>query len=145
MKPMFNDRALSKRTRHLDVKIFHMKDIIERGELSVEYCPTEEMWVDVLTKPLQGKVFRVMRSKLMNYAEDYVEECTKHVWFQEIAGVSTETGAAKTTGVGLKVIPEKHPQSSRKVHKPNKTTKGRKTKESLPSVCRSVLGNTHLV
>jgi hypothetical protein len=144
MRLMFNGRASSKRTRHLDVKIFHMKDIIDRGELSVKYCPTEEMWADVLTKPLQGKAFRVMRSKLMNCAEDYVEECTKRVWFQEIAGVSAETGAAKTTGVGLKVIPEKYPRSLRKVAKPNNTTRGRKTKESSTSVRRSVLGNTHL-
>ena len=81
----------------------------------------------------------------MNCAEDYVEECTKRVWFQEIAGMSAETEAAKITGVGLKVIPKKYPRSLRKVAKPNNTTRGRKTKESSPSVRRSVLGNTHLV
>ena len=36
-------------------------------------CPTEEMWADILMKPLQGKAFRVMRSKLMNCEEDYFE------------------------------------------------------------------------
>jgi len=29
-------------------------------------CPTEEMWADVMTKPLQGTAFRVMRAELMN-------------------------------------------------------------------------------
>jgi hypothetical protein len=31
------------------------------------------MWADILTKPLQGKAFRLMRSKLMNCEEDYFE------------------------------------------------------------------------
>ncbi len=36
-------------------------------------CPTDGMWADILKKPLQGKAFRVMRSKLINCSEDYVE------------------------------------------------------------------------
>ena len=36
MRLMFNGRPVSKRTRHLDVNIFHMKDIIDRKELSVK-------------------------------------------------------------------------------------------------------------
>ncbi len=40
------------------------------------HCPTEEMWADVLTKLLQGKVFRVMRSKLMNCSEEYKDSET---------------------------------------------------------------------
>ncbi len=36
-------------------------------------CPAEGVWADILTKPLQGKVFRVMRSKLMNCDRDYFE------------------------------------------------------------------------
>jgi hypothetical protein len=39
--------------------------MIEQGEVSVEHCPTKEMWADVLTKPLQGYQFYLMRSKLM--------------------------------------------------------------------------------
>ncbi len=34
-------------------------------------CPIEEMWADVLTKPLQGKAFREMQAKLMNCNIDY--------------------------------------------------------------------------
>ena len=66
-----------KRTKHLDVKIFFATDVIKRGLMNVEYCPTEEMWADVLTKPLQGKAFRVMRSRLMNMPEDYVDPPTQ--------------------------------------------------------------------
>ena len=47
--------------------------MIKKGLMEVDYCPTEEMWADVLTKPLQGKAFREMRSKLMNMPVDYVD------------------------------------------------------------------------
>ncbi len=37
-------------------------------------CPAEEMWADVLTKPLQGMAFRTMRAQLMNCAINYEDE-----------------------------------------------------------------------
>ena len=55
----------SKRTKHIKVRYFFIKDVIERGEAELEHCPTKQMWVDVLTKPLQGHAFHLMRSKLM--------------------------------------------------------------------------------
>ena len=42
--------------------------------MKVTHCPTEEMWADVLTKPLQGRAFRLMRSKLMNCSVDYEDQ-----------------------------------------------------------------------
>ena len=32
------------------------------------------MWADMLTKPLQGKKFRLMRATLMNFPVDYKEQ-----------------------------------------------------------------------
>jgi hypothetical protein len=37
-------------------------------------CPAEEMWADVLTKPLQGMAFRTMKAQLMNCAINYEDE-----------------------------------------------------------------------
>ena len=42
--------------------------------MKVTHCPTREMWADVLTKPLQGRAFRLMRLKLMNCSVDYENE-----------------------------------------------------------------------
>ena len=42
----------------MNVIFFFAHDMIEKGLMEVDYCPTEEMWADVLTKPLQGKDFR---------------------------------------------------------------------------------------
>jgi hypothetical protein len=34
-------------------------------------CPTHEMWADVMTKPLQGMAFKIMRAELMNCPVNY--------------------------------------------------------------------------
>ena len=70
-----NGRASSsKRTKRIRASYLFIKDKIAKGELTVEHCPTEEMWADILTKPKEGKSFRVFRSNLMNCAEDYSDE-----------------------------------------------------------------------
>ena len=54
-----NGKASSgKRTRHFDIKMFYVTDLIDRDELDIEYCPTEDMVADYLTKPLLGTQFR---------------------------------------------------------------------------------------
>ena len=57
----------SKQTKHIKVRYFFIKDKIDRKEVSVKYCPTEDMWADVLTNPLQGRKFRTMRATFTNY------------------------------------------------------------------------------
>ena len=52
-----NGRLLgSKHTRHLDMHYFFITDHIANGDLTMKYCPTQEMIADFLTKPLQGTV-----------------------------------------------------------------------------------------
>ena len=64
-----NGRASSsKRTRHLNVRYFFVKDRVDSGEVRIEYCPTEEMIADYFTKPLQGALFYKMRDLIMNIA-----------------------------------------------------------------------------
>ena len=48
------NRILSstKRTKHLNVRYFFMEDTINSGEVIVEWCPTDKMATDYLTKPL---------------------------------------------------------------------------------------------
>jgi hypothetical protein len=47
---------------------------VDSGEIRVIDCPAEEMWADVLMKPLQGMAFRAMRVQLMNCAINYKDE-----------------------------------------------------------------------
>ena len=64
----------SKRTKHIKAKYFFIRHFHKTGELDLQYCPTEQMWADVLTKPLQGAKFRLMRAFLMNCPIDYYDD-----------------------------------------------------------------------
>ena len=64
----------SKRSQHIKAKYFFVKHYHRSKELTLTYCPTDKMWADVLTKPLQGSKFRLMRAFLMNCPESYHEE-----------------------------------------------------------------------
>ena len=66
MKLQQNGKASShKRTKHIDIRYFTIKDYLDRQELGVEYCPTESMQADYLSKPLQGKQFEYQRRLIM--------------------------------------------------------------------------------
>ena len=64
----------SKRTKHIKAKYFLIKDYYNSGEIDLRYCPTDVMWADVLTKPLQGQKFRDMRAFLQNCSRDYDDD-----------------------------------------------------------------------
>ena len=44
----------SKQTKHVKAKYFLVKNHYDSGEIDLCYCPTEVIWADVLTKPVQG-------------------------------------------------------------------------------------------
>ena len=72
----------SKRTKHIKAKYFLIKDYYESGEINLQYCPTDVMWADVQTKPLQGQKYRDIRAFLQNCPRDYdddVELRTDHL------------------------------------------------------------------
>ena len=56
----------SKRTRHMDIRYFFVKDRIASGEITIEHCPTKSMLADFFTKPLQGGLFKEFRDLILN-------------------------------------------------------------------------------
>ena len=64
----------SKRTKHIKAKYFLIKDYYDAEEIDIKFCPTDEMWADILTKPLQGQKFRDMRAFLQNCPRDYNDD-----------------------------------------------------------------------
>jgi hypothetical protein len=64
----------SKWTKHIKAKYFLIKDYYDAEEIDVKFFPTDEMWADVLTKPLQGQKFRDMRAFLQNCPRDYNDD-----------------------------------------------------------------------
>jgi hypothetical protein len=64
----------SKRTKHIKAKYFLIKDYYNAGKIDLRYCPTGQMWADVLTKPLQGQLFREMQAFLQNCSRNYNDD-----------------------------------------------------------------------
>ena len=66
--------SAGKNSKHIKNRLFLVTDKISQGDLEVQYAPTKEMWADVNTKPLQGQLFKEMRSKLMGIPVDYDDD-----------------------------------------------------------------------
>jgi hypothetical protein len=64
---MRRGRSTSERTRHIDQRYFFIKDRIEAKEVEISYLSTGEMIADILSKPLQGELFRKLRGQLSNH------------------------------------------------------------------------------
>jgi hypothetical protein len=52
-------------SRHINIRYFYIKELIESGLVTVEYCPTLEMKADILTKPLIGNNFFKLRQMIL--------------------------------------------------------------------------------
>jgi hypothetical protein len=59
-------RSTNTRTKHIAIRYFFIKDLIDRDVINVIHTGTEEMIADYFTKPLQGELFRKMRSIILN-------------------------------------------------------------------------------
>jgi Reverse transcriptase (RNA-dependent DNA polymerase) len=67
MKLEENGKSSSgKRTRHFDIKYFYITDLIKRDEVKIEYCPTEIMIADYMTKPIVGSKFHKLKKVVLN-------------------------------------------------------------------------------
>ena len=55
-----------KRTKHMELRYFWISDHVGKGTVTPVYCPTKQMLADVLTKPLQGSLFKAMRDIILN-------------------------------------------------------------------------------
>ncbi len=64
----------SRRTEHIKVKYFYIKEKVDDGEIVIEHCPTEQMWADINTKPKQGKIFREFRGHVMGIPAEYNDD-----------------------------------------------------------------------
>ena len=62
-----NGRSSSgKKTRHINIRYYFITDRIANGDVRVEHCPTDRLIADFYTKPLQGHLFRLFHSLILN-------------------------------------------------------------------------------
>jgi hypothetical protein len=62
-------RPASDSSRHIATKHFFLKERIADGELVLKYLESSRMRGDILTKPLQGNLFRFQRDMLLGHDE----------------------------------------------------------------------------
>lgn len=51
-KKLAENRAASERTKHIDLKVFFVQDIIENNIIELKYVPSQENLADSLTKTI---------------------------------------------------------------------------------------------
>ena len=55
-----------KRAKHIKVRYFWLKDLIDEEEIELQYIPSEELVADLLTKAITGGAkFKYLRGKLL--------------------------------------------------------------------------------
>lgn len=55
---------LNNRTKHIDIKYYFVKDYVNKGIIKCQYCPTNNMEADLLTKPLSLGRIKDLRTRL---------------------------------------------------------------------------------
>jgi len=55
-----------KRTKHLDIRYFFVKDLLDRGVITLSHCLSDNMIADFFTKPVQGQRFQILRNLILN-------------------------------------------------------------------------------
>ena len=69
-------RSSSHQMHHINIRYFFVTaDRIQSKEVTVEYCPTDEMLADMFTKPLQGITFHHFHAAILNLSDDDEEVC----------------------------------------------------------------------
>ena len=53
-----------KRTKHIDIRYHFVREKVESGEVILEYCPTQDMLADMMTKPIASVQFENIRDRL---------------------------------------------------------------------------------
>ena len=59
-------KSMGQRSRHIKIRYFFITDQIQKGNVQVEYCPTDQIAGDYMSKPLQGHKFEGFRRTIMN-------------------------------------------------------------------------------
>jgi hypothetical protein len=86
MKLEENGKASSgKCTRHFNIKYFYITDLIQCNDIQIEYCPTEEMVANYMTKSLVGAKFEGLHKIIMNE------------WWSRILEILVAKGSGKSS------------------------------------------------
>ena len=67
-------KSCGDKSRHINIRYFFIKDVLERDEIDLKHYGTENMIADFLTKPLQRILFKRMGGIIMGHTSFPTEE-----------------------------------------------------------------------
>ena len=70
------NREHNKRTRHIDIRYFYIRDMIEQKEVVTQHIPSEENIADIFTKALAAPLYRTFVERLHVLPEPAVPDPT---------------------------------------------------------------------
>jgi hypothetical protein len=87
-----NGRASSSKcTRHINIRYFFISDQVNMKKVTIDWRPTKQMFVDVMTKPLQGGQFRNLRDYIMARVRSTKLNIMCSRWSRRMVGPSTRS------------------------------------------------------
>ena len=102
-----NGRASSsKRTKHIQIRYFFIKDKVDAGDIEIKYCPTEDMRGDYFTKPVQGNLFTKLRSLLMN-----IDPSSPYGWQDQRSVLGHDSGLTPSVPITYSEAVQKQSQA----------------------------------
>ena len=63
-----------RRTRYVDIRYHFVRDFINDGTVTVEYCPTSQMLADILTKSMHKPIFEGLRDKIIGNVIEFLDK-----------------------------------------------------------------------
>jgi hypothetical protein len=61
---LLEQHVFHERSKHIEIKCYFIRDKVQEGEVKLEYIPTDEQTIDILTKPLSRIKFAYFREKM---------------------------------------------------------------------------------
>jgi hypothetical protein len=59
-------KSSSRRTCHMNIRYFFIKDYVDNNEIVIKHCETSKTLGDLFIKPLQGMMFHKIRDRIMS-------------------------------------------------------------------------------
>ena len=59
-----------KYSRHINIRSYWLKDLVQRKELQITYISTNDMCADIMTKATPGRIFRRFRNSILGRIEE---------------------------------------------------------------------------
>jgi hypothetical protein len=131
--------SCTKRTWHMNIRYFFIKDEVDAKRVRIEHCRTDVMLADFFTKPLQGAPFKKLRDEIMNIDPSSAYHSSNSV-HRSVLSVKADVVGVKTCQDDVRDIKDMSVTSPRRSYKD--VLLGERGERSLKEVLLSELHKT---